>query len=621
MRSRVWIGLSAIVAVILAVASWWDVSRSDHDVLSSKQPDDVRTEKSSLAPPVHSTPPTQRETLVTDIRATAANEVESHVSDVFAPTVDPLVVTVKLAGDAPELANAEFQLFAIDPAAPLIPYAGTTARLGEPTAVTLPADLDIVQLQLVHDSLVLDPDPRIRRPAGKAIEVAVEARGQLFVHVVEPWLSRPDLMVYAAGSDRRDIWTEVMEGRGRAPDQHGECRFDALPPGNYLVQMENSVTKEGGALKRVVRVRSGKTTRIEIGGPDPAPLTFEGVARRGSQPAAGETVYVGSFEQAFGVRSVTDSYGRFHAALPAEGRYHFRFGESERFEEWRDIDALGTQQQFALPNERLCAVVRDVDGALLAGAKVRLHALSTPELDPHRFLGRVLETQTDGSACFEGLAPGRYLLTLGAARDPFSIDVLGSPVQLEVDVPRNGVIPLFAATPHTLLGTAQFENGDPAFGLNVYLRPTALPNASWQDHSNVLANGDFEAAWIAEGEYELLLVSRNGSITAASKIQRVRMPRAEPSPIAVTVEPGTRLIVDARDHDGTPLRIRLGIWTADGIPWPHDGMHGQWMNRQTCFPLPRGTYDVYGYTSQGGTLHARVDVDGSLEIQRVVLTR
>lgn len=615
MPRRVALILFVALALALCAAAWWNTSSSD-DALSSKRSDDLAmSDTGALVPPSTPTQGADREALGTRNVATASDALAAPAP---APTLEPLIVTARLSYPVPGLADDRFTLYLIDPASPLAPYAGTPMRLGRAAEVRVPADLDLVQIQVTGNGLILDPQPHVRDPAGAEIELVLDVSGSLVVRVLEPWLSKPDVKVYATGSDQRDVWTEVMEGRGQTPDARGECRFDELPPGHYWVQSENSESREGGALKCVARVHTGRTTTIEIGGPEPAALVLEGTVMRGAQALAGADVEVGSFELVSGAKTQTDADGRFEVSLRGPGRYRFRI---DGHVEYRDVDVLGTSQHFELPNEELCVVVHDVDGSPLAAAQLWLDEPTVQGAEPDQDLRRSATTGAGGTACFEGLAPGRYVLTLGSAHWFMDANDRRTPRQFEVEVPAAGPVQVVAALPNTLAGIVEFPGGGASPGMSIYLRPANQAGAAWQWQAGTKRGNRFDAELIAAGEYQLLAICTIDSHSAASEVEYVQVPRVASDPLRVEAHRATRLIVEARDVDGAPLRIRLAIWTADGTPWPQDGMHGHALNRQTSLPVPPGAYDVYGFTPEGAALHARVDVIGALVTQRVVLTR
>lgn len=618
MQTRPLLTLLVAAALSLSIAAWWNASRTDSEPLSADSKTETARETAGLAPPTTAADSGDREPLGASVDAPTKRPPALTRSVEPAPSPQPLIVTARLAHAVHGLADDEFMLFAFDPSAPVTPHGGTVMRLDRATEIAIPAGVRWVQLQVSDAELILDPMPYVRDPAGAEIELILDVPGSLVVRVLEPWLSRPDVKVYVAGSDRRDIWTEVMEGRGQVPDARGECRFDELLPGSYLVQVENSVTKEGGALKRHARVRAGRTTSIDVGAPDPAPLVLEGIVLRGTEPLAGALVRVGSFELNSGSTAQTDAAGRFEVALRCAGHYHF---EIDGYRETREVDALGAAQRFVLPSERLCVMVRDEAGSPRPETEVRLGRVPAPGSDPRRFRRRMLTTQSDGTACFEGLEAGRYVAEMGGAHWIFDESERFAPIQREVSVPADSPLELIAAQPNTLIGQAVFPPGVLFGGVSVYLRPAALPNSAWLWHGVTRTGGSFEAKLLAEGDYELLLISETGSLHSVSQIQVVHVPRVASDPLRIDVTRGTRLCVEARDDDGTPLRMRLDIWTADGKQWPHDGMHTQDLNRQTSKPLPPGAYDVYAYTADGEILHQRVEVDPALSTQRVVLLK
>ncbi|MCB9903352.1 MAG: carboxypeptidase regulatory-like domain-containing protein [Planctomycetes bacterium] len=616
MRARSGLALLAVCVLALGFAVRRQASRTDSDSLDAATQTEAQSSSSVLAPPKEASEPERREVLGAARDELLADSPAPPLENAADAPPEPLTVTARLTHPVAGLGDDEFMLYAVDPAQPLVPYAGVPMRLDRATAIPIPAGVEFVDLQLTGGQLILDPQPRVRNPAGKQLELTLDVSGSLVVRVLEPWLDAPDLMVYAAESDRRDIWREVMEGRGKAPDARGECRFDDLRPGYYLVQVENSATKEAGALKRMVRVPAGATASLELGGPDPAALVLEGIVRRGTRPLVGAEVSAGSFERVYGAKSVTDDSGRFELSLPGPGRYEFRVGGHTEF---RDVDVLGTTQEFVLPDESLCVVVVDAAGDPVPGVIVSLATLIEQGADPGARETRVAVTMNTGSLCFDGLRAGRYAVMIG---DDVMFRGEGEqfpPQRIEVEVPTRGPVRIVLQEPNALVGIV--EGGSTERGIGVYLRPIAAPNSGWQWYAGTGRGGRFEASPIAAGEYELLALSLNGDSLVASRVERVQVPRAASEPLRIETHPGTRLAVEARDVDGTPLRIRLALRTDDGMLWPSDGMHSQPSNRQTSLPVPPGDYDAYGHTPDGIELHTRVTVDGSLSVQRVVLTR
>lgn len=616
MPQRAALASLAVLALALSVVAWWNTSGSGDALSSSESGAAATAEKGALSPPAERRAAADREVL-------GGQDVASELPELDAAAepeqpLEPLIVTARLPYPVPGLADDRFTLYAIDPDAPLAPRAGTPMRLDRSAEVQLPADCDLVQLQVTGNGLILDPQPFVRNPSGAELELLLDATGSVRVRVLEPWLGKPDVMVYVAGSDHRDIWTEVMEGRGQTPDLRGECRFADLLPGNYLVQSENSETREAGALKRIVRVAAGRESTIEIGGPEPSPLVLAGTVQRAGEPVVGIDVNVGSFELSSGAKTQTDAQGRFEVSLRGAGRYEFRI---DTHREHRDVDALGTPQRFELPSESLCVRFRHADRALAVPAAVSLSTLIESGVDPRRHESRVELALEDGSACFAGLEAGRYLLAIADAGLVFDEERRIAPQQFEISVPTAGAVQLVLASSSSLDGRVRVPSSTDDGRFLVYLRSTSLPGAAWQRHATTNDAGRFSVDPLACGEYELVAVSRSGSHTFASQLEYVQAPRVASDPLVIEAWPATRLIVEARDVDGSPLRIRLALWSIDGRPWPADGMHYNAANRQTSLPVPPGTYDVYGLTPEGKTLHARVDVSGSLVTQRVVLLR
>ena len=193
----------AVLALALSVVAWWNTSGSGDALSSSESGAAATAEKGALSPPAERRAAADREVL-------GGQDVASELPELDAAAepeqpLEPLIVTARLPYPVPGLADDRFTLYAIDPDAPLAPRAGTPMRLDRSAEVQLPADCDLVQLQVTGNGLILDPQPFVRNPSGAELELLLDATGSVRVRVLEPWLGKPDVMVYVAGSDHRDI--------------------------------------------------------------------------------------------------------------------------------------------------------------------------------------------------------------------------------------------------------------------------------------------------------------------------------------------------------------------------------------------------------------------------------
>ncbi len=168
----------------------------------------------------------------------------------------------------------------------------------------------------------------------------------------------------------------------------------------------------------------------------------------------------------------------------------------------------------AWPSSLIIRVLDGFDGPL-GGAEVRLRG------GPRR---SSLMTGGDGQVAFEGLAAGSYGYRIAAPEQPPLRSA--APVRLAAGEMRLIEVRL-AARDRALAGSVVDQDGAPMVGLTVkarLYRPPAdpgllVPESAAGQSSVTAADGGFEIAALADGEYQVLAVAseRSGAATAVAR--------------------------------------------------------------------------------------------------------
>jgi hypothetical protein len=220
----------------------------------------------------------------------------------------------------------------------------------------------------------------------------------------------------------------AISGSSKTTDDSGAFEFDAIPAGNYTVQLasekqSNSVVVDEDTVREVV-IRLGSGTlkgRILKGGVGyPAYVNL----RRDGNDAQSK-----SFQ--------SDGDGNFNETGFAPGTWNYSiFGDNGKSSLLGTVDIAETgvtEKDFVLPSGRIVGRVVDESDKPVSGAKVNVVLKGTGSSYEQMFVGRSISetSKDDGSFALEGLTEGSY--TVSASKSG-----AGAAKEDNVSVPENG---------------------------------------------------------------------------------------------------------------------------------------------------------------------------------------
>jgi hypothetical protein len=442
----------------------------------------------------------------------------------------------------------------------------------------------------------------------------------------------------------------------------GSWRIIALPSADDMASAGGDGGGRGNMFSRMksasADVVDGQEAHVVIGAAAPDPVKVSGKVTQGGEGVAGARVMFLANGQPIGPGSKNtrtgadgtysiqlDTPGDYSVTVQADGGGRNRGGGGMNMVEFVESIPGSSGRggadvviDLALPSARISGVVRTPDGDPAARVRVLLES-ATATVGGSMMGGGFSDVTTDGDGAFDiqTLRAGKYVLTIGGARNAFrgggggpsggdaqygratmDVQLAESEWRRDVDVR----LPKAASVGVDVVD----DGGNKIPNASVFARDASGRTVDRLSTVRTDAEGHATYNGLSAGRYTFS-ARKDGQVSGDSA--GVQVSEGGSSSVRVTLAAGTLLYVTTQGGDGAALPAQISVVDSAG----HDmaGMMtfqdltnrfqrgGPGSNEQKIGPLPAGKYRVHAATSDGKSADKSVTLGGEAE-SRITLT-
>jgi hypothetical protein len=425
-----------------------------------------------------------------------------------------------------------------------------------------------------------------------------------------------------------------FEIRFTTTDSDGLFRLENLDPGDYtvnampeasrLIEMADGKSDSLGKLvaelkTAMVEITDGELTHVVLGTPAQDPVVVSGRITLDGEPHARAFVSFfreGGLDLSKTRAATSDEDGRYSLTVDGAGSYLVLVqqmigpGEQSSVEFSLEIpEGQSCTRDLELPLGRLSGLVRGAEGDPAAGERITLlpgGASQTGLFWGGRFHGEV-RTDDEGRFDMRGLAPGEYMLSVGGMKGGglFGGESAHGRQVREMRVSEGQWIrdiEFLLERPGSIEATVTDTAGNIIEGATIFVRNDEGRPVDVFSTLSTDGRGQGTYGGLQPGVYTVS--ARQTSGFASQETDPVRVETGQTVKVTLTVEEGTRLIVQLVDGDRQPLRGSVSVIDARGrevgnmfgladiLAMMKEGGGGMASNVHRTGPLAPGRYRV-----------------------------
>ncbi|HJP00702.1 MAG TPA: carboxypeptidase-like regulatory domain-containing protein [Planctomycetota bacterium] len=420
--------------------------------------------------------------------------------------------------------------------------------------------------------------------------------------------------------------TTDSEGRFRLENlDPGDHQVNAMPKASRMIEMADGESDSLGKLvaelkTAMVEITDGELTHVVLGTPAQDPVVVSGRITLDGEPHARAFVSFfreGGLDLSKTRPATSDEDGRYSITVDGAGSYLVLvqqmdgdLGSQSSVEFSLEIpEGQSCTRDLELPLGRLSGLVRGAEGDPAAGERVTLlpgGASQTGLFWGGRFHGEV-STDDEGRFDIRGLAPGEYMLSVGGmtAGGLFGGESAHGRQVREIRVNEGQWIrdiEFLLERPGSIEATVTDTAGNTIEGAAIFVRNDEGRPVDVFSTLSTDGRGRGTYRGLQPGVYTVS--ARQTSGFASQETDPVRVETGQTVKVTLTVEEGTRLIVQLVDGDRQPLRGSVSVIDARGrevgnmfgladiLAMMKEGGGGMAANVHRTGPLAPGRYRV-----------------------------
>ncbi|MEX1024777.1 MAG: carboxypeptidase-like regulatory domain-containing protein [Planctomycetota bacterium] len=432
---------------------------------------------------------------------------------------------------------------------------------------------------------------------------------------------------------------QMDDGMLARTDTKGRFALEAVPAGTWNLIAPPAEVRRGGqpfsaGLESArVEVVEGETAYVELGTPPAEPVAVSGRVTAAGQPVTAEVVFVRSGENFLAglARAMTDDQGAYSVVLDEPGAYSVSATPSgRRLAHRRTVVIAGeTTLDLEIPGGSISGIVRK-DGEPQDDVRVRVM------VDGPQAAGSLLaqqfenvETNDEGEYRLEGLAEGKYRVSVGGSRFGMgraTARQVVSGIEVRTDRATRGV-DFDLGEPGTISALVVDRSGKPVGSGTLFVRDAEGRVVNPIGISERSTAGRYEVDGISPGRYTVGF--RSTSLVSAESAS-IGVTSGETSDLKLVAEEGTKLVVTVVDEEGEPVDARIAVTDAEGKEFhgmtaldfafgpPSEG----WSPGKSSYgPLPPGEYEVHVVDGDDAETRRKVKLSGQAERKLTVRLR